>query len=151
MVVVDAITCGRQRRAITLVDADEELLGDETMHLGHALAVRGDAEGDDMGESVVIINARSLPEMGSGVNSNRVEMERVDKDTADVPAGPGVPDVEVEPKERTPRRRLFDRLRSGADRLAFSQEAALHGNRLFSFGFRRLMGAGRQRSRRRDR
>jgi hypothetical protein len=79
MVVPDAVAHRGQRRAVTLMDADDEFLGDEAVHLGHVLPVAGDAKGDDMDEVVVVVDAGPLAELVCCLHGHRVEVEGVDQ------------------------------------------------------------------------
>ena len=50
-------------RAVALMNADDEFLGDEAVHLRHALAIACHAEGDDMDELVVVVDSGPLAEL----------------------------------------------------------------------------------------
>jgi len=73
--------------------------GEEAVHLGRVLAVGGHAEGDDVHEVVVVVDAGALAEPLDRLDRHRVEVEGVDQQPGDVVVGAGVVDVEVEPEE----------------------------------------------------
>ena len=123
----EAVAHRGQGRAVALVEADDELLGDEAVHLGHVLAVGGHAEGDDVDEVVVVVDAGPLAELVGRLHGHRVEVEGVDQQPRDVVVGPRVVDVEIEPEERASGRCLFDPLPGGVGGLAVLGEGALHG------------------------
>ena len=95
------------------MDADDEFLGDEAVHLRHALAVACHAEGDDVDELVVVVDAGPLAELVGRLDGHGVEVERVDQHARDVVVRPRIVDVEIEPEEGASGERLFDPLLSG--------------------------------------
>ena len=88
-------------------------VGDEAVHLRHALAVGGHAEGDDVDEVVVVVDPGPLAELVGRLHGHGVEVERVDQQPLDVVVGPRVVEVEIEPEERTSGHCLLDPLLGG--------------------------------------
>ena len=89
------------------------------MHLGDALAVAGHAEGDDVHEVFVVVDARPLAELIGRLDRHRVEVERVDEHPVDVVVGAGIVHVEIEPEEAVAGDRLLDRRQGGVYGLLF--------------------------------
>ena len=72
------------------MDADDELLGHEAVHLGDILAVAGHAERDDVHEVVVVVDPCPLTELVRGLDRDRMEVERVGEQPGDIVVGPRV-------------------------------------------------------------
>ena len=122
----DAVAHRRQRRAVALMEADDELIGDEAVHLGHVLAVGGHAEGDDVDEVVVVIDAGPLAESLYCLHRHGVEVEGVDQQSRDIVVGSRVVDVEIEPEKCASGRCLFDPLPGCVRGYSVLRESALH-------------------------
>ena len=130
----------RQSRAVPLMNADDEFLGDEAMHLRHALAIACHAEGDDVDELVVVVDSGPLAELVGRLDGHRVEVERLDQHACDVVVRPRIVDVQVQPEEGASGECLFDPLLSGVAQASILSQRSLHRDDSPSrIGFRRWM------------
>src|SRR5271165_2252185 len=126
MVVAEASSSRCQCGAVALVETDDELVGDEAVHLGDVLAISRHAKSDDMDEVVVVVDAGPFAETVRRLHRHRMEVERVRQHRRYVVVGPRVVEVEVEPEEPASGDRLVDAALGRVSGLAVFGECPLH-------------------------
>jgi hypothetical protein len=136
VVAAETVAHRGQCRAVALVKANDELIGDEAVHLGHALPVGSHAEGDDVHEVAVVIDAGPLAEPLYCLYGHRVEVEGIDQQPRDIVVGSRVVDVEIEPEKCASGRCLLDLLPGCVGGRAVLRESALHARDILTPGRR---------------